>query len=198
MTAALTAPTSTITAAPAKENIMYAASNTLAQTVADLIEARGGHYERISEYVDPTPPEYDEVSAYGLSLIDLAIEGRATGELSPEAFDDAFSSALAMERKPTPVQASTAWPFTDEEQVFFDDLQTESRSMVYTPPVNGVTETDRLSVAAARRQEADAEYASMLANQELIEEIAQLDFSGLTPLVSEYDFSDLYTMEMAA
>lgn len=203
MTAAPTAaPTSTITAAPAKENTMYAVPTIPVQTVAELVEARGGHWESISEYVDTTPPDYDDVSAYAMSLIDRAVEARATGELSPEAFDDLFASAIAHERKPAPLEPRTRW-LSEDDQLALEEIQEESRPTIYTPPVNGLTETDRLAVAAARRQEADQEYAAMLAAQDVedaIDEIGRMDFSTIAP--PEYDFSGLYSdlaeMEVAA
>ncbi|KQT98392.1 hypothetical protein [Sanguibacter sp. Leaf3] len=194
------APTSTITAAPTKELDMYAVQNTPAQTVAELVEARGGRYERIGEYVDTTPPEYDDMSAYAMSLIDIAVEGRATGELSPEGFDEAFAAALRFDRAPV-IQAATPWPFSEADQLALEEIQEEIRPKPYSPPVNGFTEIDRLSIAAARRQEADAEYAVMLAEQERmddIEALGRMDFSHVTPVVPEYDFSDLYTLEVAA
>lgn len=203
MTAAPTAaPTSTITAAPTKEHTMYAASTIPAQTVAELVEARGGRFLRIGEYVDTTPPEYDDVSAYAMSLIDLAIEGRATGELSPQDFDEQFALALRTERVPV-IETGLASGLSDADQQAIEEMMEESRPKVYVPPVNGLTEVDELALAAARRHDLAKEYEAMLAQQEQdddLEEIAQLDFSGLTPLVSEFDFSDLctYTMEAAA
>lgn len=178
---------------------MYAVPNIHAQTVADLVEARGGHYEHMSAYVDTTPPEYDDVSSYSMSLIDIAVEGRATGELSPDQFDELFAAAIRMDRAPAPV--STPWPFSEADELALEEIQEESRPKVYVPPVNGLTEIDRLSIAAARRQEADAEYAVMLAEQERmddIEALGRMDFSHVTPVVPEYDLSDIYTMEVAA
>lgn len=177
---------------------MYAVPNIPVQTVAELVEARGGRYERISEYVDTVPPEYGDMSTYAMSLIDIAVEGRATGELSPEAFDDAFAAALRMDRAPA-TPTDSPWPFSEADQLALEEIQEEIRPKLYTPPVNGWTEVDRLSVAAARRQEADAAYAVMLAQQarmDDLEEIAQLDFSHVAPAV-EIDFSALYD-EVAA
>ena len=191
------APISTITAAPTKEHTMYATQNTV-QTVAELVEARGGRYERIGEYVDTTPPEYDDLSSYALAAADEAIQAHALGEISDSAFDESFAAALKMDR--APVQVSAPWPFSEADELALEEIQAASRPKAYAPPVNGLTEVDRLSIAAARRQEADAEYAVMLAEQERIEELSQIDFSTVRPLVQvpEYDFSDLYTMEVAA
>lgn len=193
--ASTTARTSTITAAsPTKEHNMYLIQNAPAQTVAELVEARGGRYERIGEYVDTVPPEYDVMSAYAMSLIDIAVEGRATGELSPEGFDEAFAAALRFDRAPV-IQAATPWALSEADERAIEEMMEESRPKVYTPPVNGLTEIEAATLASCRRQEADAEYALMLADQErddILEEIATIDFSGLAPMAPEYDFSALY------
>lgn len=191
------ASTSTLTAAPAKENTMHATQNTFAQSVADLVEQRGGHYEPVGAYIDTTPPEYDDLSAYALAAADEAIQAHALGEISDSVFDESFAAALRVDRAPAPVSAP--WPFSEADELALEEIQAASRPKAYTPPVNGLTEIEAATLASCRRQEADAEYALMLAEQErddTLEEIATIDFSGLAPVV-EIDFSALYE-EIAA
>ncbi|ACZ22802.1 hypothetical protein Sked_29000 [Sanguibacter keddieii DSM 10542] len=171
------APTSTITAAPpTKETDM---NSTTALTLATR---RGAFWLPIARY-PADEIEAEQIAAFlGLDITDEDAKALAAAAVlahdaggSDEAFDLSLARALRAERENA---AAAEWPFTDEEQDFLEELQAASRPTVWETPKNGITDVEAATLASCRRQEADAAYAALLADQERLDELQAMEVAA--------------------
>ena len=190
-------------------------STTAPLTSAQLRAARGVTYDApISAYVGEV-----WVDPWAMAAADEVVTRHDDDLLTDAEFDDQLSAIIATERQAEIVAPEIIEP--DGEFILNDDLldlACEIESAVLHAetdiPASGLMADieatdwgtapwshtmgysaemiDRLAVESAHRQSEREEMEALWREQERMDELAQLDFSGLAPVVPEYDFSSLY------